>query len=81
VIATVSVVATAAELPVEELQVEAQVQLPALHWSQHRPSRARSHRGDPYTYPLTFGGVPYEASAAGRSRREPMLSFRYALVT
>ena len=31
VIAAVSVVATAVELPVEELQVEAQVQLPALH--------------------------------------------------
>jgi hypothetical protein len=31
VIATVSVVATAMELPVEELEVEAQVQLPALH--------------------------------------------------
>jgi hypothetical protein len=31
VIAAVSVVATAMELPVEELEVEAQVQLSALH--------------------------------------------------
>ena len=65
VIAAVSVVATAAEFPVEDLQVEAQVQLPALHCEQHRPSRARSHRGDPYTYPLTFRGRPLRGGQRG----------------
>jgi len=57
-LAAVRVATAAPELVPVELEVEAQRQLPAVHWGQHGAGWRARHRGNPHPSPPRFPGGP-----------------------